>query len=738
MFVPGGQPFAAAAAAIATVANVGSAILAKPPPARGSVTQTTIGTDQPSCELLGRTYSPGARVHLTGYGAPLKKVQNPYLLAVDVVSVGGPLEACETLMADMAPIGGYFAGFLWQSIQLGQQYEASALALHYAWAPGWGANARLSGKAAIAWNALFDKDGKVFASGLPALGSVWRGVKAYDPRKDDTYPGGMGPHRWADPRDTAAFDAARATWEYTTSPGLLALRNVLGTWERDTTNPASTYRKVFGVGMPIDGLIVGDFVHLANVCDANGWDCGGRIFEPGNRWDNLKRILQAGGAQPAWRGGLLGIQVQAPRIALDTITADDLADGEVVIGAMQGWEQRLNTLSPKFRSEAHRWEPVATTEPVQIAAQLAEDGEEKLEERQFELVQDATQARQLCAYELMDRRELGDIELPCKPRLRRYGPGDLLIVDLPEAGLIAQPAVVMKRSLDPVTMAVTFTLRGETIVKHGFALGLTGTAPPTPALRSTADLDGVAAPVAPDRAAYLIVRQSVAYPIESDATSITIAAFDATIDDGRVLTFPAQTIEDLDSASTYLVLWDLTAGAFVAVSAPALTEVASSNYVIIRQTTTANGDGTYPSDPTPPGGDGGGGYGGGGCPITTAPILLANAARTGPGKTIAAGEIEAGAWVWSRHETTGEWGAYRVTSARTFESDLVAVAGRPLTSPSHIWGEVGAWTHADTIGTPAGRGLVVALSVADARTYVIVGDDGTWLPSHNKQATEAS
>lgn len=483
------------AAITSVVANTGAQILARKPPAQGSVTQTTIGTSQDACELLGRTYSPGARVHLTGYGAKYKDVQNPYLLAVDVVSVGGPVEALEQCLSDFAPITfsgtaaqGYFGGFLWRSSQVGAQREASALPLRYAGAPGWGANARLSGKAAIAWNALFDAGGKVFSGGFPQVGSVWRGVKAYDPRKDSTYPGGMGSHRWADPSDTAAFDAARATWEYTTSPGLLALRNALGSWERDEPT-GGRYRKVFGAGIPIDGLIVEDFVHLANVCDANGWHVGGRIFEPGNRWDNLKRILAAGGAEPAWRCGRLGVKVQAPRIALDTITATDLADdGDVVVGAMQGWEQRLNTLTPKYRSEAHRWEYVPAN-AIQIASYLAEDGEEKSEERQIDLVQDATQARQLCAYELMDRRELGEIELPCKPRLRRYGPGDLLIVDIPEAGLVAQPAVVLRRSLNPETMGVSLVLRGETLEKHAFALAATGEAPPTPGLRSTEDID---------------------------------------------------------------------------------------------------------------------------------------------------------------------------------------------------------------------------------------------------------
>lgn len=603
---------AAIAAGIATVANVGAQITAKPPPARGSVTQTTIGTDQPSCELLGRTYSPGARMQLVGYGAPLKKVENPYLLAVDVVSVGGPLAGVEAFCSDMMPVqmsgaaaGGYFGGFLWVSSQVGQQREPTALPLHFPNAPGWGADARLSGKAAVAWNALFDRDGKVFASGFPAVGSIWRGVKAYDPRLDSTYPGGSGPHRWADPADTVAFDAARATWEYTTSPGLLALRNALGSWERDEDTPGSKYRKVFGAGIAIDGLIVADFVELANVCDANGWQCGGRIFEPENRWDNLKRILAAGGAQPAWRGGLLGVQVQAPRIALDTITADDLADGEVVVGAMQGWEQRLNTLWPKYRSESHRWEYVATTEPVQIAAQLAEDGEEKLEERQIDLVQDPTQARQLCAYELLDRRELGEIELPCKPRLRRYGPGDLLVVDLPEAGLIAQPAVVLKRSVDPVTLGVNLTLRGETMAKHAFALGLIGIAPPTPVLIDTEARDK-AAP-RPARGAHTITTRT-GITLSSTTATIAIDAFDGVLDAGDQVAFPAGEVASLDAGTVYLVFFDRVSEAYQAVPAPALDAMADSDLILIGTMATASADGTYPApEDVPPGygGDGG-------------------------------------------------------------------------------------------------------------------------------------
>ncbi|HEX8412393.1 MAG TPA: hypothetical protein VF637_00700, partial [Sphingomicrobium sp.] len=46
-FIPGGQPIAAAAAAIAVVANVGAALTASKPPHFGSVADIQIGADQP-------------------------------------------------------------------------------------------------------------------------------------------------------------------------------------------------------------------------------------------------------------------------------------------------------------------------------------------------------------------------------------------------------------------------------------------------------------------------------------------------------------------------------------------------------------------------------------------------------------------------------------------------------------------------------------------------------------------
>lgn len=622
--IAGVGSFAAIASTAATVggiASFASGALAKAPPARGSVTSTSIGTDQPIPYLIGETYYGGSREHQIGYGPTIDKVPNPYALLVDVYSGAGPVQGLVDCQAEFASLGvpagggaatGYAGGFLWASVQTGAVPEAVALAPRWAGAPGWGADYRLSGYAAIAWSLLFDKKGKVFASGAPQLGAIWRGQLTWDPRQDSTVAGGHGAHRWAAPSDTAGHDAARATWTYSECPGLQALRYALGAWHRDPRVPGSTYQKVAGVGLPLDTIIVEDFVHLANVCDANGWKVGGVVYEPAtgapsSRWQNLKDILAAGGAEPCWRDSKLGLRISAPRIALDTITAVDLADDEIVVCTGAGWEERLNTLIPKYRSRDHKWEYVASTKPVSIAAQVAIDGEVKRTERQHNLVQWGDQSAQLCAYELFDRRELGEIEIVVKPRLRKYGPGDLLIVDLPDDGLAAQPCVILKRLPMPDRMAWKFTLRGETPAKHAFALGQTAVAPPVPMLRSTADLDGVAAPIEADRGAYRVTSLDPQFPVSSDDESISIVAATAVYENIQ-LPLPAGEISGLAEATSYALFWNLTTGAYEVEAYPAATRMASRDYVFLVWQATLNADGTPPEGETPPPGYGGGGY----------------------------------------------------------------------------------------------------------------------------------
>lgn len=509
-FIPGMQPLAAAFALNSALMSGVAALTAKKPPAQGSATDITIGASDPSSFIVGQSYFGGARKHMVGYGSQ-NDVPNAYLLAVDVYGVAGPYTELVQLYADFTPInfdgggkaiGHYSNDTLYRDYQLGATPEASALSPHFSGAPDWGSAYKLSGKAAVAWNARFPKDGKRYGSGFFQTGAEWKGPAGYDPRENSEYPGGSGSQRWADPRDKTAFSAAKATWAYPEgNPGIEGLNYALGRYERDETNSSAEYVKVFGIGLAtgtyevdgytLDGVIEADFVAFANVCDDNGWKAGGIIQEPGDKWANLKSILEAGGAEPCFRGGKLGLRIQAPRVAIDTITRDDLADGEVVIPGTRSYRDRLNTIIPKYRSPSHKWEYVATQEPVQVTEFVTQDGEEKSAERQFNLVQDPDQAAQLAGYALVMGRERGPIEMQCKPRLRGYGPGDMLTLDMPELKLSGDH-VILSRTIDPATMQVSLTLVEENPDKHAFALGLTGTSPPAITITPPGDLDDIA------------------------------------------------------------------------------------------------------------------------------------------------------------------------------------------------------------------------------------------------------
>lgn len=751
--IAGVGSFAAIASTAATVggiASFASGALAKAPPARGSVTSTSIGTDQPVPYLIGETYYGGSREHQTGYGPTIDKVPNPYALIVDVYSGAGPVEGLVDCQAEFASLGvppgggaatGYAGGFLWASVQRGAVPEAAALSPRWAGATGWGADYRLSGYAAIAWSLLFDKKGNVFASGVPQLGAVWRGQLAWDPRQDSTMAGGQGAHRWASPSDTAAHDAARATWTYNECPGLQALRYALGAWHRDPRVPGSTYQKVAGVGLPLDTIIVEDFVHLANVCDANGWKVGGVVFEPAtgapsSRWQNLKDILAAGGAEPCWRDSKLGLRISAPRIALDTIAAIDLADDEIVVCTGAGWEERLNTLIPKYRSGDHKWEYVASTTPVSVAAQIAIDGEVKRTERQYNLVQWKDQAAQLCAYELFDRREIGEIELVVKPRLRKYGPGDLLIVDLPDDGLVAQPCVILKRLPMPDRMAWKFTLRSETQEKHAFALGRTAVAPPVPMLRSTEELDGVAAPVQDAAALQLAIAGS--FPIGLTITAaadgaITISDHVRRYNDGHpdVAVAGAVIASGLAAGDFRAIYYDDPArtGGPVAyeldvddIAARASPSHPGRHYI---------GYAIIPTTGSPPSSGGGATPPGGRCPTTDTPILMADMTEK------PAGDIVVGDRVWTRHEVSLRWGFYPVEAVEIADSDDVweaMIDGKALRATGDHRVYVGEWVMIrDLPGAERVDGTlqIVKITVTGAHTYVSNG-----ILSHNIKSTQ--
>lgn len=566
------------AAVVSAVATIGAQALTKPPPVRGSVTQVRIEADAATPYGMGEGLLGGTMRHDVAYGPTLKKVRNPYRFIPVVYSLG-PVESI-TPWIGFEPISSWYTGFLFTDTQLGAVPETTALAPHWPGAPGWSTAHKLSGLAAIGWSFLFDEDGARFANGIDAIAAYGKWVKVYDPRKDSTQPGGSGSHRLGD----------ETTYEWSENPALHAGTYAFGRYQNG--------KRVFGIGMPADGIDWQVVAAWANTCDDNEWTIFGVIYEPGDRWTNLKDICYAGGAEPV-PGGVLTFKYAAPKVPLDTITVDDLVtDDEMSVVTMQPYRDRLNTVIPKYRSPDHNWEMIDAA-PVVNSTFFTEDGEEKRDVWPFNFVKNVDQAAQLAAYRLFDSREISPITVVCKPRLRHYRPGECLHIEWDELGL-DHDVVILSRNIDPVTMKVTFTLMTETPGKHAFCLGQTGVAPPTPAIGQTPqERDEIAASINDPRGAFTLTSRVPNFPVTPGNGQISIATFTGTLSDGRVISFPSTTQTGLLQSTAYSVFWDLITDQYVFALSPGEAELQDRTKVLIGNTRTSNGT-TFPVAPAPP------------------------------------------------------------------------------------------------------------------------------------------
>lgn len=465
-----------------------AAVTTKKPAAISGGSQTEFTAD-PRAGVpyaMGRTGTRGNIIFKRASDGWSDDTPNDLLDIVAVLSGGGPIHSIESFTADKAAVTfdgsgnaiGEFNDWMWQKRQLGACPEASALAVTAGVSTrptGWTTAHKLSGLAAVMWRLRYDAKGKHFQNGVPQPLWVLKGARCYDPRKDSTYPGGSGSHRWDD----------EDTWEWSDNPYLNGLTWCIGRKQNG--------KRAMGLGASIEQIIVSQFVEGAGIAEANGWKISGVIYSrPDTKWNNLKLILQAGGGEPVPIGAQIGCRINAPRVSLATIKAGDII-GEASFSTTQPRRSRINTVIPRYRSEAHEWEVVPAAR-ISVASYVTEDRDERTREIEYPLVPLVNQAAALARYEIENSREFGPGTFPLKPVWAGYKPGDCLTIDLDD--LANQKICILEREIDPTGARVTMTVRSETDAKHPFALGQTTT--PAPTASVSAYDPTVAAPGATD------------------------------------------------------------------------------------------------------------------------------------------------------------------------------------------------------------------------------------------------
>jgi hypothetical protein len=457
----------------------------------------------PISGVMGRFGVGGRQLHANVWGK-----DNLFLSFAVALSLG-PIESVEGFTASgeavtfpgaqgLAAATEPYINKMWQTYRLGLPTDAylgppTGLSDGTPTMSEWTSAHTLPGFAQTFWTMKNNSKREGYQSGVPAPLWTLLGMKVYDPRLDSTYPGGSGAQRRTD----------WTTWTYSANPYLHALAWVRGHHKLVAGGTIDLTKRLAGVGAPDAAIDFAAFVEGANVADANSWTISGEWTTADDKWQTLAAMLQAGGGVPISQGAQISCMVEAPRTSLMTVTGADIV-GSVSLNVMASRRDRPNTVIPRVRLEAHKFEEVALG-AVTSATYVTEDAEEKrVIETSYRFVGVAKQGAELAGYGLANTRETLKASIPCKPYLLGLRAGDAFTVTEPELGLSAQKFVVMRRSFDPSSSIVTLDVRSETDAKHAYALGQSADAPASPSLTAP---DPV--PTTPDTADWTVAARPV-------------------------------------------------------------------------------------------------------------------------------------------------------------------------------------------------------------------------------------
>lgn len=445
-----------------------------------------------------------------------------------------------------------------------------------------------------------------FAQGIPTrITIVGDGALVYDPRLDSTVTGGSGSHR-ADDQSTWEWDDDAAR-----NPALLLLWYLLG-WRINGIVS-------IGCGIPPERIDLESFITAANLCDETV-------------------SLAAGGTEPRYRADGVFSDGDDPTNVIDNLKAAMNADLDDVGGKFRltVFHNDLADPGPAFTDddmiEGFRW--------VQTPA-LSDS---------FNIVRGSyTDTRDAALYQMVDAPQ---VEVANRDGIDRFDSFDLALVQSP-----SQWQRLAKQRLQRQQYGGEFTtvfnargwlLRKNMVIPLSFArLGwveklfrvaemehrIDGTCPvmlreenaaiyawdedeaPEVELADPTTYSFTLSPVYQGieqagewQGVHKLVALTPLYPVTSDDDSISIAAFDGTIDDGREIEFPSGGFTSLPSGTKYGVFWHIVDEEYSISLEPSTVEIGSNAYVFIGWAATST-TGTYPTPDDPPPGWGGSGGG---------------------------------------------------------------------------------------------------------------------------------
>lgn len=290
----------------------------------------------------------------------------------------------------------------------------------FAAAAGYGSTDRLKSIAKVYF--AYKASDTVFPQGRPSVKFVVRGKRCYDPRQDDTVPGGEGLHRWNDP----------STWTWTENAAICRYNWVRGIYALDQVD--SPEQLLIGRGLSAIEAPPDRVIAPASVCDelvnlrAGGTEKRyrvGGVIRADETYDAVEEMFAAAMAGViVQREGGVEVEPGQAKSAVAEITDLDLVVGEkAMFDRFLPDPQRVNSVIGRYVEPAQNWSDHAA--PVRRSIlDIQADGQPKEEPLDLSLVTSGTQAQRCAEIERRNGRLERRATITLPPRFSYLEEGD--------------------------------------------------------------------------------------------------------------------------------------------------------------------------------------------------------------------------------------------------------------------------------------------------------------------------
>lgn len=286
----------------------------------------------------------------------------------------------------------------------------------------------------------------LFSRFPPNLARHMKGRRVYDPRKDDTQPGGSGAHRADDP----------GTWEWSANWALCVtdfVRSIYGPFQKHILALAPFFP---GMLLPAELIDWETVIASANISDIQvddgkgagtteaQFEINGAIDSGADPDQTFMTMLAAAGGRHFWRDGKLGIwpaAYMAPAVSMSAADIDPAR--QTIVRDRVALEQRITSMSGEIVSAHDGWR--RTQYPTVRDADVT--GGHDVADQGFPLVTSHGQAQRLAWLAIKRAKYARIMTTTLGPAGQGFTAGEAITMDYPSRGWHDLQAVCERRVL---------------------------------------------------------------------------------------------------------------------------------------------------------------------------------------------------------------------------------------------------------------------------------------------------